>query len=157
PPMPWPAGAAAPAAAGHASRSTAPDPNGASARSDDHDTRDEMGDLEAAHEELESHAIHEMARLQQEHEAESSRPIVTRLLERREESLATETPPDDRRELASFIPRVLREALVSGDWAGAQRALRMQRTCEPTWSARPFFEGISGGPSLSFTRRAVMT
>ena len=126
-PLPWPGAAAAPAGARAVPAPVAPDPDGGSARSDDHNTRDEMGDLEVAYGELESHAIHEMARFQQEYEEESTRPIVARLLERVEDGLATETTPDDRRELASFIPRVLREALLSGDWTGSQSALRMQR------------------------------
>ena len=154
-PMPWPGAASAAVRGAGARASGAQQSDDGSSRSDDHEVLSRPGDLEVAFGELESRAITEMARLQQEYEAESARPVVTRLLERLGDGLATETTPDDRRELASFIPRVLREALVAGDWAGTQGALGMQRACDPEWSARVFFEGLSGGPSLSFTRRAV--
>jgi len=154
-PMPWPGAASAAAETASARSTGASDSGDGSARSDDHDVRSDMGDLDAAFEELESRAIHEMARLQQEYEEESARPIVTRLLERLSDALAAGATPEDRRELAGFIPRVLREALVSGDWSCARRALGMLRDDDPEWSALAFFEGLSGGLSLSLTRRAV--
>ena len=124
-------------------------------RSDDCDTLARFGDLDQAFEELENVAIHEMARLQEIHEAELRTSTVTRCIEMLTDCLATETTADDRQELSRFIPRVLREAIVTADWPAALTALHMLRRCDPEWNSDAFFQGLAGASSASLVRSVV--
>jgi hypothetical protein len=154
-PLPWPTSAGEDPGPGLAVPSGAKTGSGDSARSDDWDVLEKFSNLDEAYDELESSAIHEVARLQQACQTELALPVVTRAIEALTLSLATETTAGDRDELAHFIPRVLREAIITGDWEGARSALAMLRSCDPEWSLVVFFEGMTGGASAALTRQAV--
>ncbi|HTM57308.1 MAG TPA: HEAT repeat domain-containing protein [Candidatus Udaeobacter sp.] len=154
--MPWPHGTGAATASAGGSAGGPADDDGRP-RSDDCDTLARAGDLDQAFEELESTAIHEMERLQGIHEEELQSSIVTRCIETLTDCLATETTPGDREELARFIPRVLREAIVTADWPAAHTAMHLLRQCDPEWSSEAFFQGLAGASSASTVRELVAT
>jgi len=113
-------------------------------RSDDCVTGDSSSGLETAFDQLETVALFEIARFQQEHEASGREDLVIGALRFLDDCLVSDLTADDRQELASFIPRVLREALVTGNWHGATAALRHARACDPQWSGDDFVRGLCG-------------
>jgi HEAT repeats len=153
--LPWPAAgesiASAEAGAGSGSSETRDEKT----RSDDWDVLAQSAGLDQAFDELESSAIHEMARLQQAYDDEQLVSVITRVLETVADVLTTDTTPNDREEVARLLPRVMREAVFTGDWLAARRAFGLIRVCDPTWSASVFFEGLTAGRSASLTRRTV--
>ncbi|MBI1795885.1 MAG: HEAT repeat domain-containing protein [Candidatus Eisenbacteria bacterium] len=123
-------------------------------RSDDWTTGDCSDGPEQSFDELESQALSEIARFQQEQEAWESESIVIEALRFLEDCFANDLTDDDRHELAAFIPRVLRESLALGDWSSATAALRMVRTCDPQWTGEQFTRDLCG-PLAMTTRQAV--
>lgn len=159
-PLPWPGAASAPASGGPAAGAAARGGDGPvqpSLRSDDFEILTREASPEQAWSELELIAAAEIARFQREYAAESALPVVTRALETLADCLSSETTPADRRELAGFVPRVLREALASGDWPGAQSALRMLRECDADDAVARFFESFTAEASAGQMRRLVAT
>jgi len=160
-PMPWPAAGSpanrgAPAPAGAPWPGARPGPEQPE-RSDDFELFTREASPEGAYAELERVAVAEMERLQDEYQAESARPAVTRALETLADCLSCEITPADRRELAAFVPRVLREALVAGDWPAARDALAMLRACDAEAAIAMLFEGLSSESTVGPMRRMVAT
>jgi len=126
----------------------APEPGAAPAadafRSDDCVTGDSASGLDAAFDQLETVALFEIARFQQEQEASGREDLVPGALLFLDDCLASDLTAEDRSELAAFIPRVLREALVTGNWPGASACLRHVRACDPHWSGDEFARGLCG-------------
>lgn len=137
--------------------STAP-PDGSAraehARSDDWTAVDRLADLDIAFEELENAALFEIARFQQEHEADEAANPVAECLRILQDCLAHPLTEADRKELAEFIPRVVREALAIGDWRAASTSVRLLRQCDPEWSVEAFARNLCG-PHAITTGRVV--
>ncbi|MEK7331600.1 MAG: HEAT repeat domain-containing protein [Candidatus Eisenbacteria bacterium] len=123
-------------------------------RSDDWTTLEDPADLDQAFEELETAALNEIARFQQECERATREDLVTGMIAILEDCLATDTTPADLEELAHFIPRVLREAIGLGRWETARAALRLLRSSDSNWPMDGFFASLNG-PYAITTRKAV--
>ena len=123
-------------------------------RSDDWIAVERAADLEQAFDELESSALFEIARFQQEHAIGLEEGVLTGVLGILQDCFASELSESDREDLAGFIPRLLREALALGDWRSAGLALRLLRGCDPDWSVAEFARGLCGPFSLT-TRHVV--
>jgi HEAT repeat protein len=153
---PLPAGSAAPLPAG----SAAPLPAGSAplgpedSRSDDWTTNDDSTGIEQAFDEIETTALTEIARFQQEYDASLQEDIVIGTIRILQDCLASDLTENDREILADFIPRVLLEALALGDWRTAAVALRLIRTCDPQWSVEEFSQTLCG--PLAITTRKVV-
>jgi hypothetical protein len=152
PAIAWPKQDAGPAS----SPEPASTPSSGVFRSDDCETGESPAGLELAFDQLETVALFEIARFQQEHELASNQSPVTGALQFVEDCLANDLTADDRSELASFIPRILREALVVGDWRAASTTLRHLHACDPQWSAEEFARGLCGQFSVT-TEKVVDT
>ncbi len=152
-PVGWPAsgGSSAPSAGEGTGGGAGPSDD----RSDDWSVIARDGDLDQAFDELESSALQQMARLQQEYEAELAASVVERTLKTIIDCTGTDTTAHDREELGRFLPRLMREAIVIGDWRSASVALERLRACNPEWSPVVFLEGFMAGPSAPLIRRAV--
>lgn len=151
-PIGWPAsgGSSAPPAGAEAGGAGPRDD-----RSDDWSVIARDGDLDQAFDELESSALQQMARLQQEYEAELAASVVERTLKTIVDCTRTDTTAHDREELGRLLPRLMREAIVTGDWRSASAALERLRACNPEWSPVVFLEGFTAGSSAPLIRRAV--
>ncbi len=123
-------------------------------RSDDWITGERPADLEQAFDELETAALFEIARFQQEYDSGAGEDVVTGVIRVLHDCFASNLTEADREELADFIPRVLREALVLGDWRTTAVALRMLRACDPQWSVEEFSQNLRG-PFAITTRKVV--
>jgi HEAT repeat protein len=123
-------------------------------RSDDWTTSDGAADVDQAFDELETVALFEIARFQEECSGGLGEPVTVQALRILEDCFANELDENDRATLAEFIPRVLREALAVGDWQGAASARQMLRTCDPEWSDASFFQDLCG-PLAITTRRVI--
>jgi len=123
-------------------------------RSDDWSTEEHFVDLERAFDELESMALFEIARFQEEYDAGVGEDIVTEILRVLEDYCASDLIAADREALAEFIPRVLREALALGDWRSTSHTLRLLRTADPQWSVAEFSANLCG-PFAITTRKVV--
>jgi HEAT repeat protein len=138
-------------------RSAAPPVGSADAeqsRSDDWTAADRLADLDRAFDELESAALFEIARFQQEHEASEAGDPVAESLRILQDCLASPLTEADRKELAEFVPRVVREALAIGDWRATSTAVRLLRQCDPEWSVEAFARNLCG-PHAITTGRVV--
>jgi HEAT repeat protein len=144
PAMAWPRQQAGAAPADAGGDPSAP----ATSRSDDCLTGERPADLEQAFDRLETSALFEIARFQRERDAEESEDLVSGTLRLLRDCLAGDLTSGDREDIAAFIPRVLREALVLGDWSAATAALRLIRTCEPEWSGAEFAHGLTGSSAI---------
>ena len=129
-------------------------PAGGESRSDDWRTEEGPADLDLAFDELESIALAEIARFNQEQEITAAQPPVTGILRVLADCQASELRDEDRHELAVFAPRLLHEALSVGDWDGAGNALRLTRSCDPSWSVTGFAAGLCG-PHAITTQKVV--
>ena len=124
-------------------------------RSDDWTPAERFADVDHAFDELESAALFEIARFQQEHQAaESAADPVAESLRILQDCLASSLTEADRKELAEFIPRVVREALAIGDWRATSTAVRLLRQCDPEWSVEAFARNLCG-PHAITTGRVV--
>jgi HEAT repeat protein len=97
-------------------------------RSDDWSTSDLSVELEAAWEELATLAPDEVARFRREHAEERAVPIVTAAVAVSHAWLHAGIVPDDSRELAAFLPRVLQLALGEGRWDEARVCVQLIHT-----------------------------
>ena len=128
-PMPWPRAQAAPGAdggaggAGPAAGEALGDAAGT--RSEDWATHDPEGPAQADFDALAAGAEAECARFQSEHAAEAEAPRLAAALALVGDCLACAGTDDDRRELARFAARLLREALTLGAWSDADAALAL--------------------------------
>ena len=152
--MPWPAQGDVAAAPGVAT-GVGMGANGPSAetRSDDWERVHDFANA-ASLTEIEASGAREIARFQQEHEVEIHGSVVGGMLSALAEALDTVTTPEDRAEIARFLPRVLREAMVLGEWQTASALLGHLRACDSSWTVAGFFEGHATTSSL-VTRKAI--
>ena len=147
-PLPWPAkssGGGSSDATGHSASSP---------RSDDCLVEERGVEPADLVEELETYANLEVSRFQMERERESKRSLAKGFVAVLEQALAGDVTPDDRLEIASFLPRALRTALAEGEWTSARESLHQLRECAPDWSTEHFFAGLSAA-SDAISRRAV--
>jgi hypothetical protein len=129
-------------------------PNRDSSRSDDWTTGDAPANIEQAFDELETGALVEIARFQQDCENERRRPIPAHAMRILDDCFAERLTDADRKALAGFVPGVLREALALGDWKAASQALAMLRSGQPDWPVEEFCTELCG-PHADVTRRVV--
>jgi HEAT repeat protein len=100
-------------------------------------------EAEATFAELDFMSQQELPRFRQEFEAERRVPPVTAALAIAHACLNAGADDEGRRELARFLPRVMRAALAAGEWADAREALRMLRaTRSPEWSEETFAQEV---------------
>ncbi len=125
-PMPWPAaGSEARPAAGPAAPCGDGEPGGGTQRSDDWITDEPFVLSEMALAELEGIGPIEMARLRGEHQAEVAGDLLAGALALAGECLQVEAGADEGDELQAFLAQQAREAIVSGAWPEARRALEL--------------------------------
>jgi HEAT repeat protein len=138
-PLPWPA------AGGPQVAAAAPEPTAEGGpRSDDWATEGlGVTELEAEFEELATLAEPEAVRFRGEYEAERAESLVGGTLAVARAFLAAGADEQDRREMASFLPRLLRQSVSRGEWLQAREALGLLRSCGPTdWSLEGFAQEL---------------
>ena len=106
-----------------------------------------MGDftveVEASFAELDSLAPHEVERFRTEFTQEHMVSPVTTALAIAFACMHANALPEDRREMARFLPRVLRSALAMGMWVDADEALRtLRELAQPDWSEETFVQEL---------------
>jgi HEAT repeat protein len=100
-------------------------------------------EVEATFAELDFMAQTELPRFKQEFDAERRVSPVSAALAVTHACLNAGVDDDGSRELARFLPRVLRAAIAAGDWVDAREALRMVRaTGSPEWSDETFVQEV---------------
>jgi hypothetical protein len=100
-------------------------------------------EVEATFAELDFMAPQEVARFTNEFEAERRVPPMTAALAVANACLNSGADEDDRKELARFLPRVLRAAMAAGLWPDAREALRMTRRMgSPEWADERFAQEV---------------
>lgn len=100
-------------------------------------------EIEATFAELDFMAPQEVARFAGEFESERRVPPVTAALAVTNACINSGADDDDRKELARFVPRVLRAAMAGGDWTDAREALRMIRLlASREWSNEMFVQEV---------------
>ncbi len=120
-------------------------------RSDDWALGDLTTEVEAGFAELESLAGGEMERFRAEYEAEHAVSTTTATIAIASAFLHAGAEAADRAELARFLPRVLRQAVVAGAWTEARHCLALLRRCgrHSEWSVESFtqelFQPVSVG------------
>jgi HEAT repeat protein len=142
--VPWPTGAvdeSESGAAEGAADNQADEPT--TGRSDDWTVGDQTVEIEAGFEELDVLAPTEVGRFRDEYQAEHSVSPVTATLAITNAILASETTDDDRREVAAFLPRVLRQAIAHASWLEAREAVCLLGECGAgTWSVEHFVQEL---------------
>lgn len=119
-------------------------------RSDDWAVGDQTVEIEAGFEELDTLAPGELARFRDEYQAEHAVSPVTATLAIANAILASELNTDDRREIAAFLPRVLRQAVGHGSWLEAREAVCLLGECgDGAWSAERFLQELQQPISVS--------
>jgi hypothetical protein len=152
--LPWPTGQAADdeSAGDESAQVETVTEAGKMSRSDDWNAGDLTVEIEAGYEELESLAPSEVERFRKEFEAEHSVSIVTAALAVSHAYLRAGAAAEDRQELARFLPRVLRQAFLAGDWLEAREALLLLQECDtPEWSVDAFAQEMLQPISVSST------
>ncbi|MBI5168435.1 MAG: HEAT repeat domain-containing protein [Candidatus Eisenbacteria bacterium] len=136
--MPWPAANDAQKQPEEAP-AQAPEGGTGKGRSEDWTLGDLTVEVEASFVELDAMAGHEIDRFRAEYAAEHRVSPVTAAVAIAQACVKADPTIDDRREIARFLPRVLRTALSSGAWAEAREALRMLRALGVReWSEETF-------------------
>ena len=153
--LPWPTAEGSPAAGQDAgadgSRSASDVPTGAE-RSEDWALGELTEEVEATFAELDFMSAQEVKRFTLEYEAERRVPPPSAALAIANSCLHTEITEDDRRELARFLPRVLRAALAAGGWVDAREALRLVREASTgEWSDETFTQEVLQPVSITRT------
>jgi len=97
-------------------------------RSDDWDSEDGVADPETVFQQLSAHAEEHLARLRDERQATRTLSLVSGLTAVLVDAFDAGATPQDRAELAVFVPRLLREAISQGEWACARQSLRLWRS-----------------------------
>lgn len=112
-------------------------------RSEDWALGEVTEEVEATFAELDFMAPHETTRFRGEFEAERGVPPAAAALAVANACLYAGANDDDRRELARFLPRVLRASLAAGAWSEARAALLLVRdTNSPEWSNETFAQEV---------------
>jgi HEAT repeat protein len=119
-------------------------------RSDDWSVGDQTVEIEAGFEELDALAPSEVQRFRDEYDAEHAVSPVTATLAIANALLAGEASDEDRRELAVFLPRVLRQAVSHSSWLEAREAVYLLGACGPgAWSVEQFAQELQQPISVS--------
>jgi HEAT repeat protein len=142
--LPWPTGSTVgEAAAGEDAQGEEAASANRPTRSDDWSAGDSTIEIEAGYEELKSLADSEVPRFREEYDAERSSSIASSVLGLAHAYLAASSTPEDRSELAGFLPRVLRQAVAHGSWLEAREALQLVRDSGAgEWSAETFVQEL---------------
>ena len=112
-------------------------------RSDDWTAGDLTVEIEAGFEELQAMSASESRRFQGEFVAEHEVPILTSCIAIAQAFLAAGATPADRSELATFLPRLLRQAVSQGSWLEARATLKMFAECPSgDWSPERFAQEL---------------
>lgn len=112
-------------------------------RSEDWALGEVTEEVEATFAELDFMAAQEAKRFLGEFEAERAVPPVAAALAIANACLYAGASDDDRRELARFLPRVMRNSIAAGSWAEARTALLLVRdTQSPEWSDETFAQEV---------------
>jgi hypothetical protein len=157
--VPWPTGASAaePEEPSADAAAAEPEPGseqeaqpGGDERSDDWQVGEKTAEIEASFEELESMSASETERFQKEYRDEHETSPVTASLGLARAFLNADISPDDRIELARFMPRVLRLAFLQGSWREAGEALEVLGRCGSNeWSVETFAQELLQPISIS--------
>lgn len=109
-------------------------------------------EVEATFAELDFMSDQEVKRFTSEYAAERRVPQTTAAVAIANACLLTEATDDDRRELARFLPRVLRAAIAAGAWGDAREALRLVRESNTgEWSDETFTQEVLQPVSITRT------
>lgn len=140
--MPWPA-ANDPERKEEPAPEEAPEGGTGKGRSEDWTLSDLTVEVEASFVELDAMAGHELDRFRAEFAAEHRVAPVTAAVAIAQAFVKADPTIDDRREIARFLPRVLRSALASGAWIEARESLRMLRELGAReWSEETFHQEL---------------
>jgi hypothetical protein len=116
------------------------------ARSDDWSVGEFTMEIEAAFEELQTLAPAEIERFRAEYEAEHRLSLVARAIAVIRAYLVCDITSEDREEVHRFLPRVLRQAFVEGQWSAAGEVLSMldggSAAGKPEWSMETFAQEL---------------
>ena len=119
-------------------------------RSDDWQADDQTVEIEAGFIELDSLAPGEVQRFQHEILAERAIPLLTASVAIAEATLSAESNPDDRHEVARFLPRLLRQAVSQGVWLEARESIRLLQLCDAAeWTIEGFVQELLQPISIS--------
>jgi hypothetical protein len=112
-------------------------------RSEDWALGEVTEEVEATFAELDFMAEQEAKRFLGEFEAERCVPPAAAALAVATACLHADANDDDRREIARFVPRVLRASLAAGAWSQARAALLLVRDANsPEWSDETFAQEV---------------
>ena len=110
-------------------------------------------EVEATFAELDFMSQQEVPRFRQEFDAERRVPPATAALAVAHACLNADPNDDDRKEMARFLPRVLRAAIADGAWGDAREAVHLVRACDSgEWSDERFAQELL--QPVSITRAA---
>ena len=149
-PAPWPREAAASTAASAGGARPEGDATAATAagsaeamdtevRSDDWVAGHAVGDLERAWQELEASAPAEVWRFNRQQAAEREIPNITAAVRLVGDCMDSGVTAPDRDVFATYLPRLLREAVGNGSWDDARAVLGLLARCESeAWSLEAF-------------------
>jgi len=146
--LPWPT-------AGGEQGKSADEPASGPERSEDWSLGQSTEEVEATFAELDFMSQQEVPRFLHEFEAERRVPPAEAALAVAHAGLHADPSDDDRREMARFLPRVLRAAIADGSWAEARKTVLLVRTCgSEEWSDERFAQELL--QPVSITRAAEM-
>ncbi len=121
-----------------------------SSRSDDWSVKELTAEIEASFVELESMSTTEVERFRREYEAEHSTSLVSSVIGVASAYLAAGSRPEDRVELARFLPRALRRAFAEANWSETHRLLELLEQCGSSeWSTETFSQELMQPISIS--------
>src|SRR4029079_7387463 len=116
-----------PTAVGGDEEKSVNEPSAGPERSEDWSMGQLTEEVEATFAELDFMSQQEVPRFMQEFAAERNVPPATAALAVAHACLNADPSEDDRKEMARFLPRVLRAAIAAGAWADAREAVRRPR------------------------------
>lgn len=148
-PMPWPQAEEEPEAATDPAVTEKRTEADAS-RSDDWSIRERTAEVEAGFLELETLALNEVKRFHEEYRDEHQVPLTTTAIAIVQALLAADIDEQDTMELASFLPRVLRETLEAGRWLESAETLALLAShARGRWSIETFGQELLQPISVS--------
>jgi len=147
--LPWPM------AGGGEQEKSVNEPSSGPERSEDWSLGQLTEEVEATFAELDFMSQQEVPRFMHEFEAERRVPPATAALAVTHACLNAGPTDDDRKEMARFLPRVLRAAIADGAWGDAREAVHLVRGCgSDEWSDERFAQEVL--QPVSITRAAEM-